>query len=152
MMRLLSIMLLMIYSLTSSGATVYYHACGQNLRVSLSEKESSHRTCDFCASEETAHHQHDADCTLGQQELSCDPKGDCCTDVQVELKNSDDQLTVNLLKDFHLLSPAEFIIPWILVFHQSWFDTAVQAPQIPPYQLLSTTFPDTYLVLGNFRI
>ncbi len=149
MIRILSIFLLMIYTLTSTGATVYYHTCGQNARVSLSENETSHRSCAFCAKEER-HHQHSKDCSSNQE--SCDHKSNCCTDVQVQLKNSDEQVVSGFLKAFHVLSPAEIVIPWIILFHQNW----IEEPKKSFSTILDigslSTYPDPYLLHCNFRI
>lgn len=150
MIRFLSIFLLMVYALTSSGATVYYHECGQRSQISLSDNNSTHQTCRFCTerekNHEKEHHCHE------HNHLSCDIAGDCCKDVQIELKNSEEQLTSNnIIKDMSMFAPAEIILYWIVL--HTWVDTAYlnkgqyvvnSAPPLP-----ST---DTYLINCNFRI
>lgn len=150
MIRILSIFLLLVYSLTSTGATVYYHTCGQNSQISIFEKQNNSKACAFCTGDEGS-------CSLEQQEqdhtdTSCELDHTCCTDVQVELNNGDDQAVTNLLKDFNTLSPAEFIIPWIMVFHHALFDAPAPNKTTLASLVPTGTFPNTYLVNCNFRI
>ena len=150
MIRILSIFLLLIYTLTSTGATVYYHICGHNSQISLSVKDENAGSCVFCTGEDNSSNHKSNHCE--QPELSCDLEGSCCTDVQVELKNGEDQAVTNLLKDFNILSPAEFIIPWIMVFHRSRFDISTYNQTSLTSLLPPGTFPHSYLVHCNFRI
>lgn len=150
MTRILSIFLLLIYSLTSTGATVYYHTCGQNSHISLTVKDENAPSCIFCTGEEKTPSQERQHCE--QPNVSCQQKDTCCTDVQVELNNGDDQAVTHLLKDFNTLSPAEFIIPWIMVFHHHWSDAPAPTQTSLASLLPSGTFPNPYLVHCNFRI
>ncbi|MCL7988123.1 hypothetical protein M8998_09265 [Sphingobacterium sp. lm-10] len=150
MIRILSLLLLCIYTLTSTGATVYYHTCGQNSQISLSIKKENVRSCIFCSGEEKPSSQERQHCE--QSDHSCEQKDSCCTDVEVELNNGDNQAVTNLLKDFNTLSPAEFIIPWIMVFHHSWLEVPETAQTSFSSLTPSGTFPNPYLVHCNFRI
>lgn len=143
-------MLLMIYALTSTGATVYYHECGQRSQISLSDENTTHSTCRFC-SEKEQKHEKDHHCHEHSHE-SCGIVGDCCKDVQIELKNSEEQLTsTNLLKDMSTYAPVEIILYWIVLY--PWIETIYTDKALyvvdsaPP-----STSTDTYLVNCNFRI
>lgn len=150
MVRLLSILLLMVYTLTSSGATVYYHECGQQSQISLSGENTTHQTCRFC-NEREKNHEKEQHCD-DHNHQSCSIWGDCCKDVQIELKNSDEQLTsFNLIKDINAFAPVEVILHWIVL--HTWVETAhtYKGNSVidsgPPLSL-----PGTYLINCNFRI
>lgn len=151
MSRIFSIFLLFIYSLTSTGATVYIHSCGQNAQISIFEKQTNSADCTFCTGD---HHSCciEAQDMMTEDILACTHEHSCCTDVRVELSNGEEQALTSLFKDFDTLSPAEFIIPWIIVFHHALFDASASAKPAVATFAATTTFPNTYLVNCNFRI
>lgn len=150
MIRLLSIVLLMVYALTSTGATVYYHECGQQSQLSLSDNNATHQTCRFCTEKEKKH-EKEHHCQQHDHQ-SCAIDGDCCKDVQVELKNSEEQLTAsNFIKDMHAFAPAEIVLYWIVL--HTWVDTIhTNKGQYADHSAPPLPSNDTYLINCNFRI
>ncbi len=105
MRQIVATILLILYSVCSTGATIHLHHCGKNTDISLSQNSKSlHDQCPHCQDDHTESFiQHD----------TCS-EGNSCKDMQVELKSDSDQLQTKSSFDFtNQLSPIYTILHWI---------------------------------------
>lgn len=137
-------MLLMIYSVCSTGATIYMHHCGKRTLISLmDEAEVTHQQCPFCVE-----HHHNQD--HSESDGSCCSDNDMCKDVQVELKNDTEQQQSSYQQLFHFY-PAIVVLPWISPFIAQWLEESKsqQIQATPPQWAYENP---VYILNCTFRI
>lgn len=147
MKRTLAILLLLLYTLTSTGATMYYHQCGQKTKISFSKVDTGHDLCELCLEKKGQ------DNSERENQMSCDLEKNCCSERLIELKNVEDQLAAyNFLQDFSsYIHPLEFLVPWILT---GYSDELIKRDQGLLFGLSSSPpkSKETYIFVCNFRI
>ena len=137
--------MLLIYSVCSTGATIYLHHCGKNTIVSVLDKEKgSYDSCPMCAD------KHRPDAT---PEAEFDHHNGC-QDVhfQLDLKSEIEQPQPNWLfgKTFDF-SPFIVYLPWIITFKETDFDTDYPVSSAAPPAAVADV-QDTHLLNCTFRI
>lgn len=145
MKRILAFIILCLYTLTSTGATVYIHQCANVFFIkSFQEDLQDTGNCPHCHSSNEA-------LPLGDSSASCHVnKASCCSDFKVDLKKSNDQseLSVNSLNLPSGIIPSLITLYWIPTAATGLLasasiplqkDAALLCPPIPPY-LLHCTF------------
>ncbi|MVZ64996.1 hypothetical protein GQF61_03975 [Sphingobacterium sp. DK4209] len=144
MRKIVAILLLTIYSVCSTGATIYMHHCGKRTLISvLDEEKVSHDQCPLC----TEHHHNQEH---SEQNASCCENKDMCQDVQLELKNDTDQQQSSLQQLFSF-TPAVVIIPWIISFLEQRLDQDVKW-RSSAEELQFAYVDPVYILNCNFRI
>src|SRR5690606_29940936 len=144
MRKIVAILLLTIYSVCSTGATVYMHHCGKRTLISvLDEEKVSHDRCPMCV--EHHHNQQHSD-----PNANCCKDKDMCKDVQLELKSESEQLQSSIQQLFNF-SPAVVVIPWLLPYLEQWIEQDLKWNPHSEELQLSYTNP-VYLLNCNFRI
>jgi len=145
MRKIVAICLLLIYSVCSTGATIYLHHCGKNTIVSVLDKQKgSHGNCPMCV--EQHHDNSESDDRADHH--------DECRDVHVnlDLKSENEQPQPNWVfgKVFDL-SPAIVLLPWILTHLElNAIDHTPVPPSIQP--LAVRDVQGTYLINCSFQI
>ena len=146
MRKFLAICLLLIYSVCSTGATIYLHHCGKNTIVSVLDKEKgSYDSCPMCAD------QHRSDATPGTE---FDRHHNGCHDVylQLDLKSEIEQPQPNwLFGNTFDFSPFIVYLPWIITFKETGFDTYYASSSAAPPAAVADA-QDTHLFNCTFRI
>ena len=107
MRQIVAILLLLLYSVSSTGATIYLHHCGKSTQISLlKETKVTHSNCKICSKFHEGHdHSTNSDCK----------DKDDCKDRKVDLKSDKDQFqTKSSDQSSFNFTPAIVIIPWIL--------------------------------------
>ncbi|MFZ4263386.1 hypothetical protein ACFRAE_15200 [Sphingobacterium sp. HJSM2_6] len=106
MRQIVATILLILYSVCSTGATIHLHHCGKNTDISWSQDAKKlHDQCPHCQDNHAE--------ILFQQDLCTDSSS--CKDVQVELKSDYDQLQSKSSFDFNNpISPCFTILHWIV--------------------------------------
>ena len=146
MRQIVAILLLMIYSVCSTGATIYMHQCGKNTIISvLDEQLTSHDNCPMCTDHQRTHEekkQHHSPC-MDQ---------DKCTDVQIELKTDIEQLqSKSIYGNLSDFSPSIVLLPWIIDYYTA--SIAIETPTLIPYKSsLLTDIDSIYLLNCTFII
>lgn len=107
---LLAYILLFLYTLTCTGASVYMHHCSAGA-FTLSQ-ESSTTNCPLC---KKMHNKQQDDQKTNKH--ACADKDDCCKDLKIDLKKGQ-QDTENAANAFSFVSlaPAIATIHWIINF------------------------------------
>ncbi|MGO1597833.1 MAG: hypothetical protein ACTHZ1_07570 [Sphingobacterium sp.] len=145
MRKIVAICLLLIYSVCSTGATIYLHHCGKNTIVSVLDKQkSSHDSCPMCV-EQSQNNSESNDRRSHHDE---------CQDVHVslDLKAETEQPQPNwLFGKLFDLSPSIVLLPWILTHLE--LGTIEYTPVPPASQPLAVSdVQGTYLINCSFRI
>lgn len=118
MKRWLALFLLIIYSFTSSGATLYFHFCssGKTNLVSFSKEVASHDNCSLCLKKDSPKHDN--------IKMSCHPMGNVdstnkCKDVKLDLEQSSDTYysSGQQINSFTLFAPAVITLLWVYNFN-----------------------------------
>jgi len=144
MRKIVAIILLMIYSVCSTGATIYLHHCGKHTSYSIDQySKVSHDNCPNCLKEhDNKEHTEDNSCC----------KDDQCKDRQIDLKSDSEQLqTKSSLQNLISFSPAIVLIPWIMEQWKEALDDNKQSNN----QIVSIPIQDlepVYLLHCNLRI
>lgn len=151
MRKWIAAVLLLIYSLTTSGAAFYFHICGNDQEhiISVADR-SSHKNCPLCTKK--------APSEASKKSGSChkDAKPDkkhVCKDVVVDLEKASDNYysNNNQIKNFNLFTPSIITLLWVYNFNI--FEELAIEHQIA--QTNSTALvrqQDSYLLHCNFRI
>jgi hypothetical protein len=127
MKKIVAICLLLIYSVCSTGASIYMHHCGKSTLFSvLEEAKVSHDSCPMCV-DMHKDHDHKDDQT---SKSDCEDSHSCQdSQVDLELSSESDQVRSKILfGNIFDFSPAVVLIPWIL---SSWELIIEDQPQVP---------------------
>jgi len=141
MRQIVAILLLMIYSVCSTGATIYMHQCGKSTSISvLEEVLVSHDNCPMCIDHQMSHHEND------QQDFPCEDQ-DNCKDVQIELKSDIEQAqTKTFYGSLFNFIPTIVVIPWLIDYYDATIDYAI--PTLIPYRSSLLTDIDPIFLLN----
>lgn len=137
----------MIYSVCSTGATIYLHHCGKNTVVSVLDKaKGSHDHCPMCQDEDPGKP------SPGDEGQTSHHEGCQDTDLNLDLKSETEQKQPTWIfgKMFDF-SPAIVLLPWIW----TWLDgSTLPVTPIPRSiePLAVANLQDTYLLHCIFRI
>ncbi|MBE8713276.1 hypothetical protein C4F49_06260 [Sphingobacterium sp. KB22] len=106
--------MMLLYSLSSTGATVYYHKCAENISVSVLEnKKVSHETCNMCKA-----HKHENKESESTKHTACDKDDNSCKDLQVKIeKVTDKVIQANHLDIVPYLFPHISTLYWINTYN-----------------------------------
>ncbi len=118
MRKIIAILLLMIYSVCSTGATIYLHHCGKSTFLSLDQSTKvSHENCPNCSKcQDKSSHEHGDSCKKG-----------CCQDKELSLKSDSEQLqSKSTFADLINFAPAVVLIPWIMEQWKIFVDDPAQ--------------------------
>ncbi|EEI91917.1 hypothetical protein HMPREF0765_2488 [Sphingobacterium spiritivorum ATCC 33300] len=151
MRKWIAAVLLLIYSLTTSGAAFYFHICGNDQEhiISVADK-SSHKNCPLCTKKAPS----EASKKSGSCHTDAKPdKKHVCKDVVVDLEKASDNYysNNNQIKNFNLFTPSIITLLWVYNFNI--FEELAIEHQIA--QTNSTALvrqQDSYLLHCNFRI
>ncbi|TDS15886.1 hypothetical protein [Sphingobacterium paludis] len=138
--------MMVLYAVTCTGATVYMHRCQEgDLIVLKTKKESMPDACPHCMeSEGCAENSNDT-------QTDCHEKENCCSEIVLDLRKGETKMenASNMLPLF-TTSPAILTLFWILPIPDS-NDHVFQAPV---FQSSPTSVTDSppYLIHCNFRI
>ena len=147
MRTLIAYILLFLYTVTCSGATVYMHFCHGTSDVSiLGDRVEEEQNCTMCL-------EHKGDDNEVQLSHTCDmgPQS-CCKDITLELKKSDSEAeNTAAIFSFFNLSPAITTIYWISLF-QDFIINPDSLKETYSEKTLVAYKPPTYLFHCNFRI
>ena len=144
MRAFLSSIILLFYTLTCTGMTVYMHQCHGGSFVMLEDRvEEHHQNCPVCLQDE---HEEEAPSHICDMEETT-----CCKDFKIDLKKGQEEVE-STPSSFNLmtLSPATLSIIWLVVF-QPHFDTQKTNLRSDRFILAKQSTP-TYLLHCNFRI
>mgnify|MGYP001361002400 CR=1 FL=1 len=152
MVRIASILLIIIYGFSATGATVHLHYCcgtAQNLVVQL-EKDADHLDCPLCLS-------HETETPAGTDSTDCCSDKDCgdhvpghCHDIKVETgKTAEKHLPGgdgNLVK-IYPLELLVFTLSYLAVFPEDVQSVERQAMASPPRAIVPLFIKHcTYLI------
>lgn len=145
MRKIVAILLLMIYSVCSTGATIYMHQCGKNTAISLLEDQLiSHDNCPMCTEHQTTHQEE-------KQHSPCLDQ-DNCNDVQLEFKNDSEQLqSKSIFGNIFNFSPSIIVLPWIIEYFSASIENNTQT-LIPYKSTLLTDIDSIFLLNCTFLI
>ena len=138
--------LMILYAVTCTGATVYMHRCQQgDLIVVKTQKESMRDSCPHCV--ESA----DAEDKSKDAQTDCHEEENCCSEVVLDLRKGETKMenASNMLPLF-TNSPAILTLFWILPIPDS--DVLISQSPVFRFSLASVTASPPYLVHCNFRI
>lgn len=140
---------MLLYTLSSTGATVYYHKCAENISISVLEnKKVSHENCMLCKA-----HQHANEESTSTTHAACDKEDNSCKDLQVKIeKVTDKVIQANHLNTIPYLFPHISILYWINTYNFQNLNS-VLTQNLAPLQSSTITIPPDLCVLHNiFRI
>jgi len=141
MRQIVAILLLMIYSVCSTGATIYLHQCGKNTAISvLDDQLVSHENCPMCTDHQRTQQEKE------QHHSACEDQNSC-NDVQIELKNDIEQLqSKSIYGNLFNFSPSVVLLPWII----DYFETSIlmETPKLIPYKSSLLTDIDSIFLLN----
>ncbi|SEF42285.1 hypothetical protein [Sphingobacterium lactis] len=149
MRKIVAICLLLIYSVCSTGATIYMHHCGKSTSISvLDVNKVSHDSCPLCSALHDEHEHTDND--ISHEFCATDD----CKDVKVDLdlQSEADQLHSKIMAGkFFDFTPAIVLLPWILTNFDYLFDVDHQEI-IPQKPALYAENHAVYILNCTFRI
>lgn len=147
MRAILAYFLLLFYTITCAGATVYMHECQGDslLTIEKSQNNAGETVCPLCPDEDSEKEEAPAIDCHSQTE-------NCCTTVVVDLhkKEKDAEQTLGA-SFFFSLSPVSIIRYWVLNINPIVQDKLHTNSYNSP-NLLASSAPPVYLVCCNFRI
>lgn len=138
--------LLILYAVTCTGATVYMHRCEEGALIVFDTKENLiSDNCPHCAEPESGE-ESDQDAPT-----ACHEKENCCSEIVLDLRKSETEMenASNMLPLFST-SPAILTLFWIVPIPNS--KTLISNPAVSRSPLASVTASPPYLVHCNFRI
>ena len=141
-----SIILILIYSLSSTGATVYYHKCAEDLSLSFLRDNNQPFHNHLCMLD---HEDHD----LPLSSSCCAEDDESCEDIALNIeKITAKVIQANPTNLVQYLVPFTFIIQWI-----TNYNFQVKTVLIPPHILKTASYinhspPDLYIIHNIFRI
>lgn len=142
MRQFLALTLFILYSFTSSGATIYLHQCSGTTIISLMEGTNTHENCPMCSKD----HDHTA-----KKKNNCQ-ESHSCKDIQVKLDQLSDKLfSKDYAESFFGFGPAIITLYWMQP--NLFIDFAVNSKYVFKERVAYPhSSPPTYLLNRNFRI